>query len=475
MKTASKIRGWLTGCLLCISAGAGMSSLAQANHGISKPVAVDSRVATTARTQMEIHALGKSETLHVIVGRSTILRSVSPMRRIYVGDPTVLQSFTSSPTEIVITAKTPGISSLVIWDTHGRSCLYTVSADIDPSGLRQALEGNFPGSHILAESKGGRIYLSGSVPTPEDSDNATKLAALYSKDVANSLQVIPIHGKQVQLKLRIVEVDRTKLEQYGFNFFTGGKVPTSVSTQQFNVRNSPTTNPDNGGTTVTVSDPLNIFLYSEALKVGVTVKDLEQKQILQVLAEPTLTTISGQTAKFLSGGEFPFPVVQGGIGTAATVTIMFRPYGVKVDFTPIVNEDGSIRLKVNPEVSTLDYSNGVTISGFSIPALSTRRAETEVELRSGQTFAISGLLDHRTTESLSHLPGISSIPILGQFFRSKNYNHSIVELVVLVTATVVDPLTDLTTPVEPKWAVPNMEGESFDSQVRKMQRVDKKP
>lgn len=475
MKMILKFRRRLAGFLLVIATAITIPAMAQAVHSRVRAVAapVDPSTSSAVRSQMAIHELGKSEKLHVIVGRSMVLRTGSPMRRIYVGNPTVLQSFTSSPREIVITAKTAGISSLVIWNTYGQSCLYTVSADIDPSGLQQSLESAFPGSSILAKSNEGTIYLSGSVATPEDFASAAKLAAIYSKDVANSLQVVPVHGKQVQLKLRIVEVDRTKLEQYGFNFFTGGNIPSSTSTQQFDVTN--TTNVTNGKSTVTVSDPLNIFLYSHALQAGVTVKDLEQKQILQVLAEPTLTTISGQTAKFLSGGEFPFPVVQGGTGNSTAVSIMFRPYGVKVDFTPIVNADGSIRLKVDPEVSTLDYSNSVTISGFVIPALSTRRAETEVELRSGQSFAISGLLDHRTTESLSHLPGISEIPILGQFFRSKNYNHSVVELVVIVTATVVDPLSDTTTPVEPQWAVPNMEGKSFDRQVRKIQRVDKKP
>jgi pilus assembly protein CpaC len=194
------------------------------------------------------------------------------------------------------------------------------------------------------------------------------------------------------------------------------------------------------------------------------VQDLEQKQILEVLAEPTLTTLSGLPARFLSGGEFPFPVVQGGTGNSTAISIQFRPYGVKVDFTPTINPDGSIRLKLSPEVSALDYSNAVTISGFTIPALSTRRAETEVEIQDGQSFVVSGLLDHRTTEIMSKIPGIANIPILGQFFRSKNFNHSVVELVIIVTATVVDPL-DTTlefSPSEPKLVVPNLDIDAFD-------------
>src|SRR5208283_2405501 len=158
---------------------------------------------------------------------------------------------------------------------------------------------------------------------------------------------------------------------------------------------------------------------------------------------------------------------QGGTGNSTAITIQFRPYGVKVDFTPTVNADGSIRLKLSPEVSTLDYSNAVTISGFTIPALSTRRSETEVEIQDGQSFIVSGLLDHRTTEIMSKVPGIANVPILGQLFRSKNFNHSVVELVIIVTASVVDPLSSTPPPETggPKFVVPNLDADTFDATV----------
>ena len=210
---------------------------------------------------------------------------------------------------------------------------------------------------------------------------------------------------------------------------------------------------------------MNLFLYNREFNVGLAVADLEEKQILQILAEPTITTVSGEKASFLSGGEFPFPVVQGGAGNFTSVTVQFRPYGVKVDFTPTVNPDGTIRLQVAPEVSALDYTNEVVISGYTIPAISTRRAATDVELRSGQSFAISGLLDHRMTDALGRMPGIASIPILGQLFRSKDNNSSVVELIVIVTPTIVDPLTDRTPPVEPHMSKPNIDADEFDRQV----------
>ena len=202
--------------------------------------------------------------------------------------------------------------------------------------------------------------------------------------------------------------------------------------------------------------------------MGTTIQDLQTKQVLQILAEPTITTISGQKADFLSGGEFPFPTVQpGGNGGAPVVSLSFRPYGVKVEFTPIVNEDGTIRLKVMPEVSALDYTNAVSISGFTVPALSTRRADTEVELRSNQSFAISGLLDQRTTDIMNKNPGVASIPILGYLFKSKNLNKSTTELIVVVTPTVVDPLTENTEPAQPEIPIRTMDVKDFDKALGK--------
>ncbi len=408
-----------------------------------------------------IHSASANDVLHVMVGHSMVLTSATPLRRVYIGNPSVLETYTSGTSEVVLTAKAVGASSMVLWDAAGGRRVYAVSADLDPADLRASLDAAFPNSAIHVETGEGRIFLTGSVSTDAASDAAYKMASLYTRDVVNSLRVVPVHGKQVELKLRIVEVDRTRLDQYGVNIFSGGRTAFGTTTQQFS---SVATG---SGSSLQVSDPLNIFLYNSKLNLGMTIQDLEQKQILQVLAEPTLTTLSGLTASFLSGGEFPIPVVQGGagVGNATAITIMFQPYGVKVAFTPTVNPDGSIRLKLSPEVSALDYTNAVTISGFTIPALSTRRAETEVEIQNGQSFIVSGLLDHRTTEIMSQIPGIGNIPVLGQFFRSKNLNHSVVELVIIVTATVVDPLTTFT-PAEtqqPKFAVPNLDSSAFDA------------
>jgi pilus assembly protein CpaC len=419
-----------------------------------------------------------TERMHILVGQSTVLHNACAMRRVFVGNPAVLQTYNPSADEVVVTAKAAGVSSLVLWDTRGIETLYTVSADVDPEGLVEAIESAWPRHMIRVEAEGDRITLNGIVPTQEMAEAAAKMAALYAKTVVNSLRVQPVHGKQVQLKLRIAEVDRTRLEQLAINLArTSGSNLFSTSTQQA-ASTITQTAATNGGSTVTVSDPLNLFFFNGAHNIGVTVKDLESKNIMQILAEPNLTTMSGQPARFLSGGEFPFPVVQpGGAGSAPVISVTFKPYGVKVEFTPTVNDDGTIHLKISPEVSSLDYSNAISISGFTVPALSTRRTETEVELKNGQSYAVSGLLDRQVTDSLSKVPGIAQVPILGQIFRSKNLNHSVSELVIVVTATVVDPLENAADkPVEePAMPVPFLNKPKFDDGLEPSKKMEANP
>jgi pilus assembly protein CpaC len=413
-----------------------------------------------------------AQPIHITVGHSIFLDTKARLRKVYIADPAVLDSITLSPNEIIVTAMTPGMTSLILMDEDNHAQSYVISSDIDVEGLRAAVSQAMPGDNVNVQGRVGRIVLSGKVTDAAQSDAAAKLASLYSKDVANALVVAPGHPKQVRLQVRILEVDRSKLLQLGINLFNpGGNTSYLAATTTGQYPSQTTLTPSLAGTigTLTATNPLNFLLYSSKLNLGATIQDLQSKQVLQILAEPTITTISGQTANFLSGGQFPFPVVQpgGGAGSTSVVTIQFREYGVKVEFTPIVNDDGTIRLKVKPEVSSLDYTNSVTIGGSTIPALSTRRAETEVELRSEQSFAISGLLDQRTTDLLSKTPGAASIPILGALFKSKNINHSTTELVVVVTPTVVDPLTDQMAPKQPDMPIPTLNTGSFDESLGK--------
>ena len=286
------------------------------------------------------------------------------------------------------------------------------------------------------------------------------------------------------LEVKFAEVDRTKFSQFGINLLStgagntlgttttgqfGGFGPQSLS-DAFKVPNKtvdtglPTAGPDHVPftSTQTIQNVLNIFLFRPDIHFGAVIQDLQQRSILQILAEPNLMAMNGQRATFLAGGEFPFPIVQPGNGFTA-VTISFKPFGVKLDFTGTISSDGTIRLHVAPEVSTLDFANALAISGFAVPAISTRRAETELELRDGQSFGIAGLLDNRAQAQLSKVPGIGDIPILGQLFRSRNINKSNSELLVLVTPHIVDPVhTPPTPPAIPKSAVPFMDRPKFD-------------
>jgi pilus assembly protein CpaC len=410
--------------------------------------------ATTALTSSTESA---SQPLHILVGRSLFITTLTRLKRVYVSNPMVVDSFTSSPKQIVVTTKTPGVSSLILWDETGQS---TTSLQTE---IRRAL----PYDNITVEAQQDRVTLSGTVLSDASGEAAVKLAGLYAKSVVNSVVVREPHTRQVRLKVQMVEIDRSKLAQFGINLFSQGKNLSNSTTGQF--PSTQTYTPASGTTpaTLTTSNPLNLLFYNFGLNIGLTIQDLQNRQIAQILAEPTITTLSGQKASFLSGGEFPFPVVQGSSGGLTSITIQFRPYGVKLDFTPVVNADGTIQLKVAPEVSALDYTNAVTISGYTIPALSTRRAETEVELRDGQSFAISGLLDHRTTDIFNKMPGIGDVPVLGQLFHSKSVNHSEVELMVVVTPTIVDPLSDATSPTLPKLPVPVLDPGQFDQTGKK--------
>lgn len=402
--------------------------------------------------RLRVQAPAPEDTLHIVVGHSVMLHGDNAMKRVFVGNPAILSSFNSSANDILITAKEPGVSSLAIWDTDNASRIYTVSVDLDPAEMQRAVDGMYPIETVHVTGIGDRIELNGTVSTPEISESLTKLGTAYAKQVANSLRILPVKPQEVQLKLQIVEVDRTKRDQFAVNFSVGGKVPVATGTGAF-------------------ADPLNLSIGYLKESVALNIQALAQHSVLQILAEPTLTTLSGQPARFLSGGEFPIPVVQSAstVGSAAAITIQFRPYGVKVDFLPVVGSDGNIRLKISPEVSTLDYSNAVTISGFTIPALSTRRAETEIELKDGQSFILSGLLDHRTIENLGQVPGIAKIPLLGELFRSKNNTHSVTELVFIVTATVIDPLLAAPPSPQPTTVEPYMSSQQFDDETQRKQ------
>ena len=438
----------------------------------------------TASTQ-EQAAAPETQTLHILAGKSLVINLEARMRRVLVSNPSVIEAVATTPTQLVVTARGMGTSSLILWDEAGRSRMLDVLADLDVAPLRDSLQLAYPNEPIQVQAEGDRLIISGAVSSQEVIDNVIKMAGVFSKNTVNSMGLAePPHDKQILLEVKFAEVDRTKLDQVGFNLISTGSLNTqgALSTQQFG---APTGGGGGGGggqaqiggtiggkvtgttSTFSVTDILNVFLFRPDLNIGATIKALEQRNILQILAEPNLLAINGRPARFLAGGEFPFPVVQGGTNFTA-VTIQFRPFGVRLEFTGVITKDNSIRLQVSPEVSTLDFTNALTIAGFLVPAVSTRRAETEIELKDGQSFGIAGLIDQRTQAQLSKIKGIGDLPIIGHLFRSRNISRSKTELLVMVTPRIVDPTrTGGTAPAPPKPVIRDLDTPRFDREVPK--------
>lgn len=421
---------------------------------------------------MPAAAQSEGQALHVFVGKSVVINLQSPVTRILSSNPAVVDTLATSPTQVVVEGKAAGSSSLILWDSIGHSQMLDVTVDVNISLLRTAIEQTYPGQQITVQSDGAHLILTGTVSDAKVAEDVGKMAGLYSTGVVNSLAVSPVHEQQILLEVKFAEVDRTKLQQLGMNLFSTGATNTigSLTTQQF----SPPTLQSNssngtGGTvtsSLTFSDLLNVFLFRPDINLGTTIRDLETKSVLEILAQPNLLALNGQKASFLAGGEFPFPVVQGGSTNGVAVTIQFRPFGVRLDFTGFIGKDGVIRMHIAPEVSTLDFSNALTISGFTVPAISTRRAETEIELKEGQSFGIAGLLDNRAQVQFNKIPGIADIPILGHLFRSQSLNRSHTELMVLVTPRIVDPTRmSAPPPVPPANPVKFLNVPSFDKNL----------
>jgi len=435
-------------------------------------------------------APAEGETVHVLVGKSIVINVQTPLTRVLSSNPAAVETMATSPTQVVIEGKAAGASSLILWDSSGRSQVFDVVTDVDIAGLRNAIQKTYPTEHLEVEADGGHLLLTGTASNPHIAEDLGKMAGAYSKDVVNSITVPLIHERQVMLEVKFAEVDRTALSQLGANYFTPGTGHTTgvLSTGQFGgsqISTSSATTTTVGSTTSTsisatpptldITNPLNFFLFRSDINFGVVIQALEARDVLQILAEPNLMAISGQKATFLAGGQFPFPVVSSSTGLP-TVTISFKPFGVKLDFTAFVQNDNTIRLHVAPEVSTLDFSNAVTLSGFTVPAISTRSAETEIELKDGQAFGIAGLLDHRATTQLSKVPGIGDIPVLGLLFRSRSINKNNTELLVLVTPHIVDPIHVATTaPAQPQFPVPFLDKKTFDEQAPGHKQVGATP
>jgi pilus assembly protein CpaC len=375
------------------------------------------------------------ERVLLTTGRSTILETPFDVTRIAVTNPAVADAVVVRPREVLVDGKAPGTISLIIWGADVRT-QYDVVVEQPAPALEQQLGQLFPRENIRVAVNADAIVLSGRVSSTDVMLRAAELARAASPkaNVVNMLQVPGAAGsQQVMLQVRFAEVNRRALMDLGASFFTGAAGYKNwvgrSTTQQFPA-------PDFRGDELVFSDFLNIFLFNTKYNVGALLKALKQTGYFQSLAEPNLIAYNGQEASFLAGGEFPVPVVQ---GLTQAVTVLFKEFGVRLSFTPVIAGD-LIRLHVRPEVSSLDFNNGVMLQGFRIPALTTRRAETEVELRDGQSFAIAGLIDNQAQNDVAAVPILSQIPIVGNLFKSKAERKERTELIVVVTPRLVRPL-----------------------------------
>ncbi len=407
-----------------------------------------------------------SAPLRVMVGKSLLINTTERLKRISVTDDNIAFARVITPTQILVHGRAAGEVSLLIWDELERSRSFDLRVDVDVSACAEEERRVFPDERITVTPSRSAVVLSGHVTNEDVSKRAAELASAYAKNVVNVLTFGPVGAQEVLLQVKFAEVDRSALTQLGVNFISTGAanfIGTTTTGQYggFGTQQISQGTGTSGGIQAneTISNVLNLFLFRPDIHFGAVIEALQTKNLLQILAEPNLIAVNGKKASFLAGGQFPFPIVQPGAGFTA-VTISFKDFGVKLDFTPVIMPNGNIHLTVAPEVSTLDFSNALTISGFTVPALSTRKAETEFELQDGQSFVIAGLMDNRVTNIDNKIPGLGDIPILGAFFRSKSAQRSNSELMVLCTVHRVSANAE--PPAPPRNPAPFINNEKFD-------------
>jgi pilus assembly protein CpaC len=418
-------------------AGAMAVTIVLAGQCQEVPMSAQQAPAATAPAQAAVTlARPQFDRVHVTAGRSTVVPTDFDVTRIAVTNPEIADAVVVQPREVLVDGKKPGTVSLILWSSTQRK-QYDIVVEPAISGLEQQLQALFPGEDIAVSVSEEAIVLSGHVSSTSVMLRAAEIAtASASKSkIINMLQVPGgSESQQVMLQVRFAEVNRRALTELGLNLFVNReRFAARSTTQQF----AAPTFDDEKPNGLVFSDFLNLLFFDRKEGIGGVLRALQQRGGFQSLAEPNLIAYNGQEASFLAGGEFPVPVVQAGSTNA--VTIVFKEFGIRLNFKPTIAGD-LIRLKVRPEVSTLDFANGVTLQGFRIPALTSRRAETDVELRDGQSFAIAGLLDNIRQNDTAAIPILSKLPILGNIFKSKAERAEETELMVLITPRLIRAL-----------------------------------
>jgi pilus assembly protein CpaC len=384
----------------------------------------------------------ESVSINVLVGQSRVINFDHDIGRFSVSNPEIAEAVLVAPNQVLVNGKGFGQVNFIAWEQGGeRFLVFDVFVRANLSLIDSQIRALFPNDNINLSQANGSVVMSGSVKDPKTAEQVQAVVEAAGFKTVNMLSSPVKAAAQVQLSVRVAEVSRNRLKDLGTSYtyqgspgtggyFNTGQGPSGVS--------GPPASPMGGIISGVLSSSALNLLVMGGNTLGM-IRALQTQGALRALAEPNIIAMDGQSASFLAGGEFPVPIVQGD-GTRNSVSVVFKEYGVRLNFKPTIIDEDHIRLELEPEVSTIDYSNGVKFDGFIIPALRTRRAKTGVELRDGQSFALAGLLDNNEVRSLSKVPIVGDIPILGNLFKSKSFQKNETELMFIVTAQLVKPV-----------------------------------
>jgi pilus assembly protein CpaC len=375
--------------------------------------------------------------VNVLVGQSRVINFDRPVGRFSVSNPEIAEAVLVTPDQVLVNGKGFGQVNFIAWEQSGNEYLvFDVYVRANLSLIDSQMRALFPKDDIRLSQANGSVVMSGSVSDPTTATQAQSVVEAAGFKTVNMLTSPVKNMSQVQLQVRVAEVSRNRMRELGSSYSTQNAGTSTFSSGGGPASLGPSTLP--ALNTTFIGSAVNLFLFNSGLGMAAYIRALQTQGALRSLAEPNLIAMDGQQASFLAGGEFPIPMVQG--GDRPQVSVVFKEYGIRLNFKPTIIDEDHIRLELEPEVSTIDFSNGVKFEGFLIPALRTRRAKTSVELRDGQSFALAGLLDNNETRSLSKVPVLGDIPILGALFKSKSFQKNETELMFIVTAQLVKPV-----------------------------------
>jgi pilus assembly protein CpaC len=375
--------------------------------------------------------------VNVLVGQSRVINFDRPVGRFSVSNPEIAEAVLVTPDQVLVNGKTSGQVNFIAWETTGGQFLvFDVYVRANLSLIDSQIRALFPKDDIRLSQAAGSVVISGSVANATTAAQVQGVIEAANFKVVNMLTSPVSNASQIQLEVRVAEVNRNRLRDYGTSFLTNGQTGGYA-----NSGGGPSQISDSviGAASAIMQPALNLLLFNKGLNSAAMLRVLRQEGAFRELAEPNLIAMNGQQASFLAGGEFPVPVLQTG-QNGNGITIVWKEYGIRLNFKPTIIDEDHIRLELEPEVSTIDFANGVRFNGFVVPALRTRRAKTGIELRDGQSFALAGLLDNTETKTLSRIPIVSDIPVIGALFKSKSFEKKETELMFFVTAHMVKPV-----------------------------------